>query len=152
MIKVPIAVRMISGRKRIRSVGLNMGLTGTAHLRARGTAEIDPVGYIDLGLFEHVGGGLADWVEERFRVDAHPDHHGDQRNDDYPLAQVEVGHVRPHCLFQLAVENALVHPEHVASGENDSDLTIMAISGTTTTHSRRLRSGMCDLTASFNSP
>src|SRR5579872_1561300 len=102
MSSVPITVRMISGRKRTRSPGFKKLLTGTRHLRLGPGLHLE--GHIDLGLAQHTRGGLADRRQERLRIDAHPHHHGDQRNDDGPFAEIQIWEMRADLFADLAVE------------------------------------------------
>src|ERR1035438_2694873 len=58
---VPITVRMISGRKRTRSVALAPKLTGMRYLRrpARLLSQFHPLRHIDVGLFQDARRSLA---------------------------------------------------------------------------------------------
>src|SRR5215469_15855982 len=92
MRSVAAMVRMISGRKRMVSAMLKPGLTGTRDLRTGPgwlAFQLDPDWHVRLRLLEHAGCGLADWRQERLRIDSHPDHHCDQRNHSGPLAAIE---------------------------------------------------------------
>src|SRR5689334_6485168 len=85
---VPTTVRMISGRNRIRSAELKLGLMGTAGLRALlqdRTLQLNPERHVDVRLVEQPGSCLPYRVEEGFGVNAHPEHHDDQRHNRGPL-------------------------------------------------------------------
>src|ERR1019366_7450882 len=124
IIKVPMTVRMISGRKRRASCGLKTktGLAGTGDLRAlRRWWALHPVGDVHVGLFQYAIGDSADTDQESLRVHAHPHHHDDEREDGRPFAGPEIPDVGADFGTGLAVEHALVHPEHVAGGEDDAE-------------------------------
>src|ERR1039457_6117014 len=116
---VPITVRMISGRKRIRSVELTR-LAAIVRLQYHGMALLNfyADGDIEAGLIEHSRGRLSHRLQEALRVNAHPHHHQNQRNNSRPLAQFHVWHVVANFVGGLAVEDALIEPEHIAGGEN----------------------------------
>src|ERR1019366_4566520 len=100
---VPITVRMISGRKRMRSVAVAPKLTGMRYLRrsarllsrllSRLFSQLDPFRHVDVGLFQHARGGLAHRRQETLRVNSHPHHHHDQRHNRRPFAQPQVRHI-----------------------------------------------------------
>src|ERR1035441_4768740 len=67
IIKVPITVRMISGRKRRTSSGLKRktGLAGTGDLRGRRCGrDLHPIGDVHVGLFQYARGVLTHGCEE----------------------------------------------------------------------------------------
>src|SRR6266568_826608 len=101
---VPITMRMISGRKRRASCELNTGLTGTGDLRGLRLCQLNPIRYVDVGLFQNACRVLADGWQEALREDAHPHHHDDERNDRRPLPEVHVVDVVLDRLASLAVE------------------------------------------------
>src|SRR3954454_11971998 len=113
---VPIAVRMISGRKRIRSPGFIPKLAGIGGLRRGRNLHVE--GNVHLSLLEHLRVDLLDRLEKGPREHAHPHHHHHQRHKRRPLADIQVGHMMPDLLVNFAVKHALVHPQHVAGGEN----------------------------------
>src|SRR5664280_3016582 len=120
MSRVPMTVRMISGRKRRASCGLKRktGLTGTGDLRdLRCCRYMHPVGDVHVGLLQYARGVLADGREEALRVHAHPHHHDDEGKDRRPFAEIEIRDVGANFVASHAVEHALVHPKHVAGGE-----------------------------------
>src|SRR5215471_14164073 len=122
MSSVPAIVRMISGRKRRTSSELKAKLTGIGHLHLRPCCRsLNPDRHVDAGLLEDVRGDLADGRQKGLRVDAHPNHHDDQGNYCSPVARDEIAHVRSHLGIHFAVENPLVHPQHVARRENHAD-------------------------------
>src|SRR5579871_3526112 len=96
---VPVAIRMISGRKRMYSMAEGAKLTGMRHLcggtRLAGAAVHLKL-HIHLGLIQNPGGSLAYGGQERLRIHAHPDHHCDERNGCGPFAPAEVRHVMAH--------------------------------------------------------
>src|SRR5215469_6005924 len=116
MRSVPAMVRMSSGEKRSRSSALGMKLAGmrTTSGEGHGAAK----GRVHVALLENVGIGRGDGWKEGVRVDAHPDHQRDKGNDAAPLADVEIRHVMTNFFAGFTVEDALVEPEHVASGED----------------------------------
>src|ERR1035441_5368905 len=116
---VPIAVRMISGRKRTRSVALAPKLAGMRYLRL--PAQFHPLRHVDVGLFQHARRSLAHRRQETLRVNTHPHHHHDQRHYRRPFAQPQVRHVMLHFGRGHAVEHPLVHPQHVAGREDHAD-------------------------------
>src|ERR1039458_7252830 len=116
---VPITVRMISGRNRMRSVALAPKLAGMRHLRL--LAQFHPFRHVDVGLFQHARGGLAHGRQETLRVNSHPHHHHDQRHNRRPFAQPQVRHITLHFGRGHAVEHPLVHPQHVAGREDHAD-------------------------------
>src|ERR1039458_3729121 len=120
---VPITVRMISGRKRTRSVALAPKLTGMRHLRlpARLLSQFHPFRHVDVGLFHHARGGLAHRRQETLRVHSHPHHHHDQRHNRRPFAQPHVRHMTLDLGRGHAVEHPLVHPQRVAGREDHAD-------------------------------
>src|ERR1035438_3111651 len=67
------------------------------------------------------GGDSADGREETLRVHAHPNHHDDEREDGRPFAGSEIPDMRSHLGTGLAIKHALVHPEHVAGGEDHAE-------------------------------
>src|ERR1017187_10437639 len=84
MRRVPMTVRMISGRKRRASCGLKRktGLTGTGKLRGLPRCQyMRPRRDVHLGLFQYARGDLADGREEGLWVYAHPARHDDERDD-----------------------------------------------------------------------
>src|ERR1039457_3275607 len=89
---VPITVRMISGRKRTRSVALAPKLAGMRYLRrprrilSRLLSQLHPFRHVDVGLFQHARRGLAHRRQETLRVNSHPHHHHDQRHNSRPFA------------------------------------------------------------------
>src|ERR1035437_7814674 len=123
IISVPITVRIVSGRKRMRSEALNPKLAGIGGLRwhPRRMLHSHLEWHVHQRLLQHARGGPADGWQERLRIDAHPHHHRDERNYHRPFAQGEVGHAPPHLFLHLAIEHALVHPEHVAGREDHAD-------------------------------
>src|SRR5690348_2176371 len=120
MMRVAAPIRMVSGRKRRSSTPLGIRLPGTGNLlgRVRG-AHLER--HVDLRLVEHAGRRAAHRRQEGLGVDAHPDHHGDQRNDGRPFARTEIEYVLPHVVRRVAVEYPLIQPEHVAGRENYAD-------------------------------
>src|ERR1017187_7233077 len=116
---VPITVRMISGRKRMRSVALAPKLAGMRYLRV--PAQFDPFRHVDVGLLQHPRRGLAHRRQETLRVNSHPHHHYDEWHNRRPFAQPQVRHMTLHCGRGHAIEDSLVHPQHVAGREDHAD-------------------------------
>src|ERR1039458_9251918 len=135
---VPAAIRMISGRNRMYSTLAGAKLTGMRDLggplpygrgsvgdgrgsegggRGRLHAEL----YVHLRLFQNPRRGLAHGGQERLRIHAHPNHHHDQRQDGGPLARLQIEDMMPHFIRCLAVEHALVEPQHVTRRQNHTD-------------------------------
>src|SRR5690242_19128094 len=81
---VPMTMRMVSGRKRMRSVVLM--LTGIGGLHAHG--RLHPERDVHLGLRQNALVHLSHRRQEALRVHAHPHHHGDKWNHHGPLAAV----------------------------------------------------------------
>src|SRR6266478_92787 len=112
MSSAPTAMRMVSGRKRNsstvegkKSAGMP-SLAGSEVRRGRRQGHVEA--HVHPGLFE--GGGIRarDRRQEAGGVDAHPDHHGDERHESRPLAAVEIVHVRSHLAGSVAIEQTLV--------------------------------------------
>src|ERR1039458_2175507 len=83
---VPITARIVSGRKRMRSEGLNPKLAGIGGLRwhPRRMLHAHLEWHVHLGLLQHARGGPADGRPERLRIGAPPQPHGGERLDDPP--------------------------------------------------------------------
>src|SRR3984885_9430692 len=123
---VPVAINMISGRKRMYSTPLGARLTGMRYLLDRPGGLSHGEGlhtelHVHLGLVQNPRGGLADRRQERLRIHAHPNHHGDQRSHGHPFARFQIQYVMPHLVGCFAEEHALVEPQHVAGRQNRAD-------------------------------
>src|SRR6187399_3503646 len=106
---VPAMVRMISGRKRNSSAVWGKNLVSMVdHLR--GARWLGPV--------QNCLVRCADGRQEGLGVNAHPDHERQQRQNARPLAALQIMHVMPDLVRCFAEERSLIHPEHVAGGEN----------------------------------
>src|SRR5437588_1037242 len=114
MSSAPTAIRIVSGRKRSSSTDLGKkspGMRGLASREVRrGRRQRYVEAHVHLRLFENGGIRSRDRRKEAGGVDAHPDHHGDQREDGGPLAAVEIAHVRSDLARSVAIEHALIEP------------------------------------------
>src|SRR3954447_6572632 len=121
----PIAM-MISGSRKMTSfqlIGL-LRLRYVLRLRRRGWRRINQRLTIEIrgiDFFHDVVDRLLERIEERFRINADPDHDRHEREHQPHLAAVDVRHVVILRIVERAPEDALIEPEQIRGAEDDAD-------------------------------
>src|SRR5262245_22044243 len=117
MIKMAIAERIISGRKRKYSALEGRALASTGEL-LHGGRSVTIAGrgvyaerHVQSGLIEDGSRNLGDTGQKGLRAGSKPEHHHCQRNHGCPLARGQVRHMAAEVFSGFAVEDTLVEPE-----------------------------------------